>query len=502
MKSRNYKYILAFITLTILATISLQIYWNVKNYGENEKRLINDVQLAFDNSIEHYYAEDAKNNIMSFVGNDSITAPDFAEKAFSDTAFSNSISGRKHSVEKRTKAFAKAFSLNDSVSKKLKGKTNSIRLTKKSQSYTDQITSVHVIRGKKAADSISKIQSFTNKIIVSMFQDSLELDKISKAFDKEITRKNIAISYEIQQFKEDTIFQKFIKPESGSLPLATFGNSSILPQSQKLKLLFSNPVVLVLKRSLVEIVLSLLLSLSIIFCLLYLLKTINRQKKIDEIKNDLISNITHEFKTPITTVSTALEGIKNFNDVNDVEKTKRYIDISNQQLKKLEIMVEKLLETASIDTDKLILQKEKTNLMLLLRNLVEKHAMICPNKTINFDSKMEQLLIVADNFHLENAISNLIDNAVKYGGNEIAIRLSYDKNKTEILIEDNGNGIEKSQREKIFDKFYRIPKGNIHDVKGFGIGLFYSKKIIEKHDGKLELIPSHLTTFKITLPDV
>ena len=96
----------------------------------------------------------------------------------------------------------------------------------------------------------------------------------------------------------------------------------------------------------------------------------------------------------------------------------------------------------------------------------------------------------------------MIYNAVKYGGEKIHLRLKYQKNKIEIFVEDNGYGIEKSQREKIFDKFYRIPKGNIHDVKGFGIGLFYSKKIIEKHNGTLELISNNLTTFKITLPDV
>lgn len=501
MKSKNYKSILLFITITILATIGLQIYWNIKNYAENERRLINDVQLAFDNSIEHYYTEDAKNSVMSFIGNDSVKASDFFEKAFSDTAFTNSIPGRKHPVEKRTKTFAKIFSTNDSAVPRLKGKTSAI-VFEKNKINPVQITSVNIIRGKKAADSISKIKNFTNKIIVSMFQDSLELEKISNAFDKEIVRKNIPVSYEIQQFKNDSLFQKYRKPENISLPLSTFGNSSVLPQNQRLKLLFSNPVLLVLKRSLVEIVLSLLLSLSIIFCLLYLLKTINRQKKIDEIKNDLISNITHEFKTPITTVSTAIEGIRNFNDVNDIQKTQRYLDISSDQLKKLEIMVEKLLETASIDTDKLVLQKEKANLIVLVKNLAEKHKMICPQKTILFTSEMEQLIIAADIFHLENAISNLIDNAVKYGGEIISIRLQYAKNKTEIYVEDNGNGIEKSQREKIFEKFYRIPKGNIHDIKGFGIGLFYSKKIIEKHNGTLELIPSDLTTFKITLRDV
>lgn len=501
MKLKNYNYILLFITITILATISLQIYWNIKNYAENERRLINDVQVAFDNSIEHYYAEDAKNNVMSFISNDSLKDPNFIENTFKDTAFTNNIPRRKHSIEKRTKAFATAFSINDSLTKKSSDNTNSIRLKVK-KTRANQITSVQVIRGKRAADSLSKIENFTNKIIVSMFQDSLELEKIAKAFDKEILRKSIAVDYEIQQIRKDSIFQKINPSKNTSLPLSTFGNSSILPQNQQLKLLFSNPVILVLKRSLVEIILSLLLSLSIISCLLYLLRTINRQKKVDEIKNDLISNITHEFKTPITTVATAIEGLRNFNDVNDAAKTKRYLDISSDQLKKLEIMVERLLETASIDTDKLVLQKENVNLIPLLKNLAEKHKMICPSKTISFKSEMEQLIISADVFHLENAVSNLVDNAVKYGGDTISINLSYNKNQIEIKVEDNGIGIEKSQREKIFDKFYRIPKGNIHDVKGFGIGLFYSKKIIEKHDGKLELIVNNWTIFKITLSDV
>jgi len=500
MKSKNYNYILLFITITILATIGLQIYWNIKNYAENERRLITEVQLAFDNSIEHYYVEDARNNVISFVGNDSIKDPDFITKTLNDTAFINNIPRRKGIIEKRTKAFATAFSINDSLTSELK-EGKSIRISKK-KSNASEITSVRVFRGKKLADSISNIENFTNKIIISMFQDSIELQKVAKAFDKEILRKNMKIDYGIQQIKNDTILQKYYLDKNASLPLCTIGNSTFLPQNQKLKLLFSNPVLLILKRSLVEIVLSLLLSLSIIFCLLYLLKTINRQKKIDEIKNDLISNITHEFKTPITTVSTAIEGLRNFNDVNDTEKTKRYLDISSNQLKKLEIMVEKLLETASIDTDKLILEKETVNLIPLLKNLIEKHKMICPQKAISFKSEMEQLPFNADVFHLENAVSNLIDNAVKYGGNTISVNLTYAKNQIQIKVEDNGNGIEKSQREKIFDKFYRIPKGNIHDVKGFGIGLYYSKKIIEKHDGKLELIASDLTTFKITLPDV
>ncbi|MBC8643730.1 hypothetical protein H9W95_05805 [Flavobacterium lindanitolerans] len=182
-------------------------------------------------------------------------------------------------------------------------------------------------------DSISKIQNFTNKILISLTRDSIEFEKISKTLDKELARKDISIQYGMQLLKMDTVFQNYHLNKNSHLPLSTTSNSTFLPPNQKMKLLFSNPVIVILKRSMVEIILSFLLSLSIIGCLFYLLKTINKQKKVDEIKNDLISNITHEFKTPITTVATAIEGIRNFNAVNDTEKTNRYLDISNQQLK-------------------------------------------------------------------------------------------------------------------------------------------------------------------------
>ncbi|WP_277014599.1 sensor histidine kinase [Flavobacterium lindanitolerans] len=532
MKSKNYKYILFFISVTIIATISLQIYWNIKNYAENKQRLINDVQIAFDNSIEHYYAEDVKTDFMTFIGNDTIKDSNFVQNIVSDSIFINAITKRKGKVKASKKLVATSTFTEDNSpktttvikinntgetskqeinfidspksqsSKATKGKTTEMH-GKPFGLGPGKLSEVKVITGKRAMDSISKIQNFTNKILISLTRDSIEFEKISKTLDKELARKDISIQYGMQLLKMDTVFQNYHVNKNSHLPLSTTSNSTFLPPNQKMKLLFSNPVIVILKRSMVEIILSFLLSLSIIGCLFYLLKTINKQKKVDEIKNDLISNITHEFKTPITTVATAIEGIRNFNAVNDTEKTNRYLDISNQQLKKLEIMVEKLLETATLDTNNLLLHKEPTNIVSTIRNLVEKYKVIHPEKNISFHSNMEQLIAGIDPFHFENTLSNLIDNAIKYGGDSIDIHLKYLSPNLEIIVQDNGSGIEKSQREKVFEKFYRIPKGNRHDVKGFGIGLYYSKKIIEKHGGTLELLPNpEWTVFKIRLADV
>jgi signal transduction histidine kinase len=313
-----------------------------------------------------------------------------------------------------------------------------------------------------------------------------------------LTRKNIAVDYSLQHFKADTLFQQFRKDSISALPLSVISGTTFLPKYQHLQISFSDPTILILKRSFTEIFLSLLLSLSILSCLMFLLRTIQKQKKIDVIKNDLISNITHEFKTPITTISTAIEGIKSFNTIDDKEKTNRYLDISGQQLKKLEIMVEKLLETASLNTDKLHLNKEALNIVDLIKSNVEKHQMSA-EKILIFTSNQEESNWNIDVFHFENAVSNLIDNAIKYGGEKVAIEIMHTKNQLTIAVKDNGISIDKTHRDKIFDQFYRIPKGNIHDVKGFGIGLFYAKKIIEKHNGILELIPnSSETIFQIT----
>jgi signal transduction histidine kinase len=216
----------------------------------------------------------------------------------------------------------------------------------------------------------------------------------------------------------------------------------------------------------------------------------------------LISNITHEFKTPIATISAAIEAIKNFNVLEDREKTHKYLSLSSIQINKLHQMVEKLLETAMLDSEQLVLKKESIDLINLAERLVSKHQILTHKKELSFSTNLQPSYANVDVFHFENVISNLIDNAVKYGGDKIEININSTLNSIEITVADNGVGIEKNQQEKIFDKFYRVPKGNTHDIKGFGIGLYYCKKIIEKHEGSISISSDKKQTiFKITIPN-
>ncbi len=488
MGQKHYKSIIYFITATIIATIAIQLYWNIQNYRVNKQRLINEVQISLDNGVEAYYSNLAKTDFFAFVDekNDNIQL-DIEHNTTWDSFHNDSTIFKIHSDSLRYSGNIKGFTQLIDSSRGF----NSMR--------PGQYSGVSIFRGKAAVDSIDGLQSLANKIIVSIIRDSINFKKLDTLLTKEFNRKGIKISYALKHFKGDSLMDHF-KQADTSFSLRTFAKTTYLPHSERLQLLFSNPTLAILKRSLTGILLSLLLSASIIACLFYLLRIINKQKELAEIKNDLISNITHEFKTPIATVSAAVEGIQNFNDANDPEKTKSYLEISSQQLNKLHQMVEKLLETAIVDNDKLLLNREAVDLVFMLQSIVEKYGLFAKEKTIEFKTNVASLLTEVDAFHFENAISNLIDNALKYGGDTVEVNLNAVLNTAEISVADNGGNLDKSQTEKIFDKFYRVPTGNQHDVKGFGIGLFYTKKIIEKHGGSIHLVPhSNNTIFKVVL---
>ena len=164
------------------------------------------------------------------------------------------------------------------------------------------------------------------------------------------------------------------------------------------------------------------------------------------------------------------------------------------------MMVEKLLETATLDSEKLQLNIESHNLVELLQKASQKEAFSVGGKTISFSASEEEINYPIDVFHFENAINNIVDNAIKYGGEDISVKIQKNKSAIQISIGDSGNSLTDAHKKQIFEKFYRVPKGNTHDVKGFGIGLYYSKKIIEKHRGTIGVSIRPTTQFNISLP--
>lgn len=247
------------------------------------------------------------------------------------------------------------------------------------------------------------------------------------------------------------------------------------------------------------------LILLVIVFFAYAIIVILKQKRLSEVKNDFINNMTHELKTPISTIALSSEVLKNPNIVNEPERLKNYAEIISRENNRLKTQVERVLQLAQMDKE-IELKKEPENVHVLIENVINNINLPLSEKngvvTTHFNATNATILV--DEIHFSNIIQNLIDNAIKYckKNPEINIDTQNKNSKLIIKIADNGIGMQKEAMEHIFEKFYRVPTGNLHNVKGFGIGLFYVKTMIEAHNGtiKVESKPDVGTIFTITLP--
>lgn len=232
-----------------------------------------------------------------------------------------------------------------------------------------------------------------------------------------------------------------------------------------------------------------------------------KQKRLSEIQKDFINNMTHEFKTPLSSILASVETVKLALETenNLSPRVGRYLSIIQTEGKRLQGQVEAVLKMANFETTRI--RKERVDLEALVRSNIDsvEARVLADGGRIQLQIQPGTYQIEADPLHLSNVIANLIDNAIKYnsGNPEIRIELAHpSRNSVSLRISDNGIGIAKDQLPRIFDKFYRVPTGNIHNVKGFGLGLFYVKSVIRAHGGQVSATssPGLGTTFKLELP--
>ena len=238
----------------------------------------------------------------------------------------------------------------------------------------------------------------------------------------------------------------------------------------------------------------------------YSVNSLLNQKKLSNIKNDFINNMTHELKTPVSTIALALEVIKDKEINKSPEKTERYLNIITEENRRLGTQIEKVLQIAKLEKGDLNLHFEPIDINEVLDQVVKNQSVQMEQNGVklNLDLQAEETIVSADRVHLTNIVFNLMDNAIKYSKEqpEISIATSNTATALSITISDNGIGIPKDQLNKIFEKFYRVPKGDLHDVKGFGLGLSYVKNMVEMHKGSIT-VNSKIeegTEFSINLP--
>ena len=482
MDKRQFSVISVIIAIAIIVTVVIQGIWTLRSFREYKRQFSSEVQQSLDNAVEGYYTDLAKVNVIEM--------HNIKQGEDIDLLVDSLHNGQRHQA---TIAFKGSDSAN------IKREISSIKVLKLQDSDHDTLISIQnekIGQGEWHDEIGRDFAKLANKIIISLESDSLDLLRLQGKIDEELSRQDLNLTYSLRMSSlgsEEEILDEAVAHEATLVR----ANPAYLPPGIALDLEFSTDLMEIFRRGIIEFMLTLTIALLMIGALIYLYRVIRQQKNLAEIKRDLIGNITHEFKTPIATVSSAIEAIEHFNEEADPKKTKKYLDISSTQLKRLDGMVEKLMETAAIEEDKIELNRSNENISSLMHRLIDRYQVMNDKKSIKSEIQ-ENVQASIDPFHFENAISNIIDNAVKYGGDAIDVHLEQDSGKVKVSISDNGPGIAKGNASKIFDKFYRVPSGNRHDVKGYGIGLYYTRKIIEKHGGTVKL-ESPNTTFAIEL---
>jgi two-component system phosphate regulon sensor histidine kinase PhoR len=251
---------------------------------------------------------------------------------------------------------------------------------------------------------------------------------------------------------------------------------------------------------------SIIVIVILIFSFYYIMANNLKQKKLSIIKNDFISNMTHEFKTPISTISLASEMLGDNSIAQTPEKQQRYLKMIRDENKRLSVLVESILQTSILDKGEFILKLSEVDIHDIINTAINNTQLLIDQRggTIQTQLTATKFKLQADRVHLTNIVFNLIDNAIKYskGVPEILISTHNTAEGIMIKVKDNGLGISKENQRKIFDKFYRVPTGNVHNVKGFGLGLSYVLAVVLKHNGTIS-VDSELgkgSTFNVHLP--
>ncbi len=323
-------------------------------------------------------------------------------------------------------------------------------------------------------------------------RDSVRVNEIDSAYARRLKDEKLDVGFSViridssKTVPDDAVTIGFSQPTSFTFALTnTFGYYF---QQLKLPILFS-----------------LLLVGITLFSFITLYRNMLRQQRLSQLKNDFISNITHELKTPIATVGVAIEALRNFNAIHDQQRTEEYLSISQNELQRLNLLVDKVLKLSMFEKKDVELRFEAVDLSGVVQEVVTSMRLQLEkyHATLNMDAP-EGMMVSGDRLHLLSVVFNLVDNALKYGGAAPQIRIGVTRENQQVRLEiaDNGLGIAPEYREKVFEKFFRVPQGNQHNAKGYGLGLSYVAHVVAMHRGsiRVESEPGKGTTFIVQLP--
>ncbi len=454
------------IAIAILLICLYQSYWLVGEYNELSDRYYEDIQEALRSSdfeeIAHRVNEISK---MQYEGRVDVNMGyDHKEK---NTIVKSEVSDKKDSLQPHDNQMIVSP---ESFSSILKNPEDLKKI------------GLNMQRGiHSAIDGIKEIDlNYLDKILTDKL-NALGLNGNHQL----LYLQNKSINREIDAYKTDTL---------GLIGNLDFKPTNIfrleVSSDAEYVMIIPNWSIVILKKMIPVIVFSAFTLFLLILTFWHLIRTIRKQKLLEEIKTDFTNNITHELKTPIAVAYAANDSLLNFDSAHNTPRMNRYLNVCQQQLRLLDRLVEQILSLSMDRKQSLILNYEEIPVSEMIKSVVTAFDIKYAHDVIFKLDVEENLMLTTDRMHLSNIISNLIDNAIKYSyRNPVVCIKAWRDHKDKIVIEitDNGIGITGEQQKFIFDKFYRVPHGNIHDIKGYGLGLFYVKSMTEKLGGTVRV---------------
>ncbi|MBC7947486.1 MAG: HAMP domain-containing histidine kinase [Chitinophagaceae bacterium] len=350
-------------------------------------------------------------------------------------------------------------------------------------------------RGTPGGRGRDAVFQFLYSVDSISIKDSVTLKELHAAFSQKLDQEKLDLSFSVSRV--DSAGEM-----SDDINEVTVG--FVNPITYRLSL--NNKVTYILKQLKLPILFSFFLVGLTIASFVLLYRSLLKQRRLAELKNQFISNITHELKTPIATVGVAIEALKNFNAIHDPERTREYLDISQSELQRLSLLVDKVLKLSMFEKQEMELKKEQIDCRQLIKEVLNSMKLQFEkfHATVKLHIEGTNFIIEADKLHITSVIYNLVDNALKYSKENpvIEIRLSSFPSYLELSVKDNGIGIEPAYKNKIFEKFFRVPTGDQHNIKGYGLGLSYVAEVIRRHQGEVfaESVFGQGSTFTTKMP--
>lgn len=334
-------------------------------------------------------------------------------------------------------------------------------------------------------------------------------DSLRKPYQKLLNEANINLTFKLRDKPVDST--EMSGRMEIRLPDSSKNNSADVTKVERLmpdriEAVFSNPIWVIGKKLQWQILMAFLMTMAISAAFIFLYRNLRQMQRLADLKNNFISNITHELKTPIATVSVAIEALKNFNASHDAQRTEEYLNISANELQRLSLLVDKVLKLSMFEQDKLELKSNAINLKKLVDDVLDSLKLQFEKNEANvvFETIGQGFMMQGDAMHLQSVVYNLLDNAQKYANGKPVIEVSLLQKEAAIILKitDKGLGIPAEYHHKLFEKFFRVPHGNQHNIKGYGLGLSYVAEVVKRHHGTIQVQsePDKGSSFTITFP--